>query len=141
MEFLQHVKILPSLLTSLHFDGLQNIYFIFRYHGTTRNPYNPHHFPGGSSNGSAAAVAAGKASIADENIENGVEKPSQITTTFQVFVQIRRVGKNDGENNFIQWDFLLIPLLFRPLSTGYWYRWRWFCEDPSFFLWCCGTER
>uniref|UniRef100_A0A7M4E769 Fatty acid amide hydrolase-like n=2 Tax=Crocodylus porosus TaxID=8502 RepID=A0A7M4E769_CROPO len=30
-----------------------------RFHGTTRNPYNPKHFTGGSSSGSAAAVAAG----------------------------------------------------------------------------------
>ncbi|XP_019331763.2 uncharacterized protein LOC102572765 isoform X2 [Alligator mississippiensis] len=30
-----------------------------RFHGTTRNPYNPNYFTGGSSSGSAAAVAAG----------------------------------------------------------------------------------
>ncbi|XP_077202359.1 uncharacterized protein LOC143841636 [Paroedura picta] len=35
-----------------------------RYHGTTRNPYNPHHFTGGSSSGSAAAVAAGLCPLA-----------------------------------------------------------------------------
>lgn len=69
------------------------IYFISRYHGTTRNPYNPQHFTGGSSSGSAAAVAAGKVSITDESIESGVEKPSQITATFQIFVQIRQWGK------------------------------------------------
>ncbi|XP_067896922.1 uncharacterized protein [Heterodontus francisci] len=30
-----------------------------RYHGVPRNPYSPHHFTGGSSSGSGAAVAAG----------------------------------------------------------------------------------
>ncbi|KAG8130122.1 hypothetical protein E2320_016767 [Naja naja] len=35
-----------------------------RYHGTTRNPYNPQHFTGGSSSGSAAAVAAGLCPLA-----------------------------------------------------------------------------
>ena len=36
------------------------------YHpGKTRNPHNPDHTPGGSSSGSAAAVAAGMTTIAD----------------------------------------------------------------------------
>ncbi|KAF7237565.1 Fatty acid amide hydrolase [Varanus komodoensis] len=35
-----------------------------RFHGTARNPYNPHHFTGGSSSGSAAAVAAGLCPLA-----------------------------------------------------------------------------
>ncbi|XP_066469738.1 uncharacterized protein [Tiliqua scincoides] len=35
-----------------------------RYHGTARNPYNPQHFTGGSSSGSAAAVAAGLCPLA-----------------------------------------------------------------------------
>ncbi|XP_078088841.1 uncharacterized protein LOC144506507 [Mustelus asterias] len=35
-----------------------------RYHGVPRNPYNPHHFTGGSSSGSAAAVAAGLCPLA-----------------------------------------------------------------------------
>ena len=34
------------------------------HHGTVRNPYNPAHFPGGSSSGSAAAVAAGFCPVA-----------------------------------------------------------------------------
>jgi Asp-tRNA(Asn)/Glu-tRNA(Gln) amidotransferase A subunit family amidase len=34
------------------------------HHGTARNPYNPAHYPGGSSSGSAAAVAAGLCPIA-----------------------------------------------------------------------------
>ena len=34
------------------------------HHGTPRNPYNPNHYPGGSSSGSAAAVAAGLVPIA-----------------------------------------------------------------------------
>ncbi|KAJ6658303.1 hypothetical protein lerEdw1_020575 [Lerista edwardsae] len=35
-----------------------------RHHGTARNPYNPQHFTGGSSSGSAAAVAAGLCPVA-----------------------------------------------------------------------------
>lgn len=35
-----------------------------RYHGVCRNPYNPQHFPGGSSSGSGAAVAAGLCPLA-----------------------------------------------------------------------------
>ncbi|XP_069744538.1 uncharacterized protein [Narcine bancroftii] len=35
-----------------------------RYHGVARNPYNPQHFPGGSSSGSGAAVAAGLCPLA-----------------------------------------------------------------------------
>ncbi|KAJ1112616.1 hypothetical protein NDU88_000877 [Pleurodeles waltl] len=35
-----------------------------RFHGTTRNPYNPQHYTGGSSSGSAAAVAAGLCPLA-----------------------------------------------------------------------------
>ncbi|XP_074856643.1 uncharacterized protein LOC142016206 [Carettochelys insculpta] len=35
-----------------------------RFHGTPRNPYNPQHFTGGSSSGSAAAVAAGLCPLA-----------------------------------------------------------------------------
>ncbi|XP_038657877.1 fatty acid amide hydrolase-like [Scyliorhinus canicula] len=35
-----------------------------RYHGVPRNPYSPHHFTGGSSSGSGAAVAAGLCPLA-----------------------------------------------------------------------------
>ncbi|XP_060092762.1 uncharacterized protein LOC132570278 [Heteronotia binoei] len=35
-----------------------------RFHGTPRNPYKPQHFTGGSSSGSAAAVAAGLCPLA-----------------------------------------------------------------------------
>ena len=34
--------------------------YINRLHGTGRNPYNVNHYTGGSSGGSAAAVAAGE---------------------------------------------------------------------------------
>ncbi|XP_033626678.1 fatty acid amide hydrolase-like [Asterias rubens] len=37
---------------------------ISKYHGTPRNPYNVNHFTGGSSSGSAAAVAAGLCPVA-----------------------------------------------------------------------------
>jgi Asp-tRNA(Asn)/Glu-tRNA(Gln) amidotransferase A subunit family amidase len=38
--------------------------FAFRHPGKTRNPWNPNHTPGGSSSGSAAAVAAGFVPVA-----------------------------------------------------------------------------
>lgn len=38
--------------------------FAFRHPGKTRNPWNPSHTPGGSSSGSAAAVAAGFVPVA-----------------------------------------------------------------------------
>ncbi|XP_064413254.1 uncharacterized protein LOC102367123 [Latimeria chalumnae] len=35
-----------------------------KFHGTARNPYSPQHYPGGSSSGSAVAVAAGLCPLA-----------------------------------------------------------------------------
>lgn len=44
--------------TNMHEIGI-NVTGLNPIHGTTRNPYNPNHFTGGSSSGSATAVAAG----------------------------------------------------------------------------------
>jgi Asp-tRNA(Asn)/Glu-tRNA(Gln) amidotransferase A subunit family amidase len=44
--------------TNMHEIGI-NVTGLNPVHGTTRNPYNPNHFTGGSSSGSATAVAAG----------------------------------------------------------------------------------
>ena len=43
----------------------------YYYPGKTRNPHNPEHTPGGSSSGSAAAVAAGMVSLALGSQTNG----------------------------------------------------------------------
>ncbi|MBP6179289.1 MAG: amidase [Anaerolineales bacterium] len=49
--------------TNMHEIGI-NVSGINPIHGTTRNPYNPDHFTGGSSSGSATAVAAGLVPVA-----------------------------------------------------------------------------
>jgi Asp-tRNA(Asn)/Glu-tRNA(Gln) amidotransferase A subunit family amidase len=48
---------------NMHEIGI-NVFGLNPHHGTTRNPYNPNHFTGGSSSGSATAVAAGLVPIA-----------------------------------------------------------------------------
>jgi Asp-tRNA(Asn)/Glu-tRNA(Gln) amidotransferase A subunit family amidase len=49
--------------TNMHEIGI-NVTGLNPHHGTTRNPYNPNHFTGGSSSGSATAVAAGFVPVA-----------------------------------------------------------------------------
>jgi Asp-tRNA(Asn)/Glu-tRNA(Gln) amidotransferase A subunit family amidase len=49
--------------TNMHEIGI-NVTGLNPHHGTTRNPYNTDHFTGGSSSGSAAAVAAGLVPVA-----------------------------------------------------------------------------
>ncbi len=49
--------------TNMHEIGI-NVTGLNPHHGTARNPYNTGHFTGGSSSGSAAAVAAGLVPIA-----------------------------------------------------------------------------
>lgn len=49
--------------TNMHEIGI-NVFGLNPHHGTTRNPYNPDHFTGGSSSGSATAVASGLVPIA-----------------------------------------------------------------------------
>jgi Asp-tRNA(Asn)/Glu-tRNA(Gln) amidotransferase A subunit family amidase len=44
--------------TNMHEIGI-NVFGFNAYHGSTRNPYNTAHYTGGSSSGSATAVAAG----------------------------------------------------------------------------------
>ena len=49
--------------TNMHEIGI-GVTGLNPHHGTVRNPYNPNHYTGGSSSGSAAAVAAGLCPIA-----------------------------------------------------------------------------
>ncbi|NOX62857.1 MAG: amidase [Chloroflexi bacterium] len=49
--------------TNMHEIGI-GVTGLNPHHGTPRNPYNPAHFTGGSSSGSAAAVAAGLCPVA-----------------------------------------------------------------------------
>ena len=49
--------------TNMHEIGI-NVTGLNPHHGTTRNPYNTAHFTGGSSSGSATAVAAGLVPVA-----------------------------------------------------------------------------
>lgn len=48
---------------NMHEIGI-NVFGLNPHHGTTRNPYNPNHFTGGSSSGPAAAAASGLVPIA-----------------------------------------------------------------------------
>lgn len=48
---------------NMHEIGI-NVFGLNPIHGTTRNPYNPDHFTGGSSSGPATAVAAGLVPVA-----------------------------------------------------------------------------
>lgn len=54
---------LPVGKANMHEIGI-NVFGLNPVHGTTRNPYNPNHFTGGSSSGSATAVSAGLTPIA-----------------------------------------------------------------------------
>lgn len=49
--------------TNMHEIGI-NVTGLNPHHGTTRNPYNTNHYTGGSSSGSATAVAAGLVPVA-----------------------------------------------------------------------------
>ena len=49
--------------TNMHEIGI-GVTGLNPHHGTVRNPYNPNHYTGGSSSGSAAAVAAGLCPVA-----------------------------------------------------------------------------
>lgn len=48
---------------NMHEIGI-NVFGLNPVHGTTRNPYDPDHFTGGSSSGSATAIAAGLVPVA-----------------------------------------------------------------------------
>ena len=65
-------------------------------HGTTRNPWNPERTPGGSSGGSAAAVASGMMPICTGSDGGGsIRIPSSYTGLFGFKVSFGRVG-DDG---------------------------------------------
>ncbi len=65
-------------------------------HGTTRNPWNPERTPGGSSGGSAAAVASGMLPICTGSDGGGsIRIPSSYSGLFGFKVSFGRVG-NDG---------------------------------------------
>lgn len=79
-----------------------------RFHGTARNPYNPQHFTGGSSSGSAAAVAAGLCPLAIGTDGGGSVR---IPATFCGIVGLKgtfgRISCNGG-----------LPLSFSTVSAG-----------------------
>jgi aspartyl-tRNA(Asn)/glutamyl-tRNA(Gln) amidotransferase subunit A len=64
-------------------------------HGTTRNPWNPERTPGGSSGGSAAAVAVGMMPICTGSDGGGsIRIPSAYSGLFGFKVSFGRVGSN-----------------------------------------------
>jgi aspartyl-tRNA(Asn)/glutamyl-tRNA(Gln) amidotransferase subunit A len=69
-------------------------------HGTTRNPWNPERTPGGSSGGSAAAVAVGMMPICTGSDGGGsIRIPSSYCGLFGFKVSFGRVGSNDAFDN------------------------------------------
>jgi aspartyl-tRNA(Asn)/glutamyl-tRNA(Gln) amidotransferase subunit A len=69
-------------------------------HGTTRNPWNPERTPGGSSGGSAAAVASGMMPICTGSDGGGsIRIPSSYSGLFGFKVSFGRVGNNGAFDN------------------------------------------
>jgi aspartyl-tRNA(Asn)/glutamyl-tRNA(Gln) amidotransferase subunit A len=69
-------------------------------HGVTRNPWNPERTPGGSSGGSAAAVAAGMMPICTGSDGGGsIRIPSSYTGLFGFKVSFGRVGTAGAFDN------------------------------------------
>ena len=69
-------------------------------HGTTRNPWNPERTPGGSSGGSAAAVAAGMMPICTGSDGGGsIRIPSSYSGLFGFKVSFGRTGAAHGFDN------------------------------------------
>jgi aspartyl-tRNA(Asn)/glutamyl-tRNA(Gln) amidotransferase subunit A len=69
-------------------------------HGTTRNPWNPERTPGGSSGGSAAAVAAGMMPICTGSDGGGsIRIPSSYAGLFGFKVSFGRVGVTGAFDN------------------------------------------
>ena len=66
-------------------------------HGVTRNPWNPERTPGGSSGGSAAAVAVGMMPICTGSDGGGsIRIPSAYSGLFGFKVSFGRVGSNEN---------------------------------------------
>jgi aspartyl-tRNA(Asn)/glutamyl-tRNA(Gln) amidotransferase subunit A len=66
-------------------------------HGTTRNPWNPQRTPGGSSGGSAAAVASAMTPLCTGSDGGGsIRIPSSYSGLFGFKVSFGRVGSNDA---------------------------------------------
>lgn len=53
----------------------KSLFYYNRHHGANGNPYNPNHSAGGSSGGSASAIAAGKNS---SNITVGSRNSNEV---------------------------------------------------------------
>jgi aspartyl-tRNA(Asn)/glutamyl-tRNA(Gln) amidotransferase subunit A len=69
-------------------------------HGTTRNPWHPERTPGGSSGGSAAAVASGMMPICTGSDGGGsIRIPSAYSGLFGFKVSFGRVGSADAFDN------------------------------------------
>ena len=73
--------VLTAQTTASEFGGVN--YTHTRLHGTTRNPWNPERTPGGSSGGTAAAVAGGILTLATAGDGGGsIRIPAGFTGTF-----------------------------------------------------------
>jgi Asp-tRNA(Asn)/Glu-tRNA(Gln) amidotransferase A subunit family amidase len=80
--------------TNMHEIGI-NVTGLNPHHGTTRNPYNTNHFTGGSSSGSATAIAAGLVPVAI-GVDGGgsIRIPSSFCGVFGLKATFGRVSEH-----------------------------------------------
>ncbi|HVC72000.1 MAG TPA: amidase [Acidimicrobiales bacterium] len=84
--------VLTAQTTASEFGGVN--YTHTRLHGSTRNPWNPERTPGGSSGGTAAAVAGGILTVATAGDGGGsIRIPAGFTGTFGLKATFGRIPR------------------------------------------------
>jgi Asp-tRNA(Asn)/Glu-tRNA(Gln) amidotransferase A subunit family amidase len=90
--------VLTAQTTASEFGGVN--YTHTRLHGTTRNPWNPERTPGGSSGGTAAAVAGGLLTLGTAGDGGGsIRIPAGFTGTFGLKSTFGRIPRGPGTHH------------------------------------------